>query len=329
MLTSGFRLPPGPHTADYAALAERLGYERVWCPEIPAYGYDIWVALAQVAARTSRIGVGAAVLVPGYRHPLAQASAIATLEHLAPGRLWAGFGTGFTGRAGLGLPPHSLAEMRRHIQEVRGLLAGEPVALSAGGIAQLLAVEGWLPARPIRVPLLLASQGPKGRALAHKVADGLISLGAPEPGFARCLVSVSGTVFDDHEDEDSPRVRAAAAPLVASAYHSTYARDPENVRRLPNGDAWLESVERVPERVRHLSVHRGHALAIDNEHDAFIDLSLVRRVTFSGTRDELRARLAGFEAAGATGVIFGTSGADVERELHAFADVAGLQGGRR
>ena len=328
MLTFGFRLPPGPHTADYAVLAERLGYERAWCPEIPAYGYDIWVALSQVAERTSRIGLGAAVLVPGYRHPLAQASAIATLEHLAPGRLWAGFGTGFTGRAGLGLPPHTLSEMRRHVTEVRGLLRGEPVALSAGGVAQLLAVEGWLPQRPIRVPLLLASQGPKGRALAHEVADGLISLGAPQPGFERCLVSVSGTVFDDDEDEDSPRVRTAAAPLVASAYHGAYARDPESVRRLPNGDAWLASVRCVPEAIRHLSVHRGHALTIDNEHDALIDLSVVRRVTFSGTRSDLRTRLAAFEAAGATGIIFGTSGTDIERELHAFADVAGLPGRR-
>lgn len=55
-----------------------------------------------------------------------------------------------------------------------------------------------------------------------------------------------------------------------------------------------------------------------------VDVSMARQMTFTGTRDELRARLDAFEAAGATGVIFGTSGADVERELHAFAEVAGL-----
>jgi alkanesulfonate monooxygenase SsuD/methylene tetrahydromethanopterin reductase-like flavin-dependent oxidoreductase (luciferase family) len=36
---------------------------------------------------------------------MAQASAIATLEQIAPGRLMVGFGTGFTGRAGMGKKP--------------------------------------------------------------------------------------------------------------------------------------------------------------------------------------------------------------------------------
>ena len=48
-------------------------------------------------------------------------------------------------------------------------------------------------------------------------------------------------------------------------------------------------------------------------------------MTFTGTREELRERLAQFEARGATGVIFGTSGYDVERELRAYAEVAGLR----
>ena len=323
MLTYSFRLPPGPNTVAYAVAAERLGYERVWCPEVPAFGHDIWVTLARIAEQTSRIGLGAAVLIPSYRHPMAQASAIATIEALAPGRLWAGFGTGFTGRYAMGQPALTLAQMRRHILQVRGLLRGETVEID-GGMAQFLASEGWLPKLPITTPLLLASQGPRGRQLAHEIADGLISLGAPAPGFDRCLVSINGTVLDDGEDVTSPRARAALAPLVAVAYHFAYSNNPESVKALPNGDAWLESVEKLPESVRHLSVHRGHNLDISNEHDKLVDVSMARRTTFTGTRDELRARLDELEAAGATGVIFGSSGADVERELHAFAEVAGL-----
>jgi 5,10-methylenetetrahydromethanopterin reductase len=213
--------------------------------------------------------------------------------------------------------------MRRHILQVRSLLHGEAVEID-GGMAQFLASEGWLPERPMTVPLLLASQGPRGRQLAHEVADGLISLGAPAPGFEHCLVSINGTVLDDGEDVTSPRASAALAPLVAIAYHFMYSSDPESVKSLPNGAAWLASVEKVPAAVRHLSVHRGHILDISNGHDELVDVSMARQVTFTGTRDELRTRLDALEKDGATGVIFGTSGVDVEREMHAFAEVAGL-----
>ena len=87
MPTYDFRLPPGPETADLAVLAEELGYNRVWCPEIPAFGHDVWVTPARIAEKTPHIGLGVAVLVPSFRHPVAQAGAIATIESLAPGRL--------------------------------------------------------------------------------------------------------------------------------------------------------------------------------------------------------------------------------------------------
>ncbi|MBV8089633.1 MAG: hypothetical protein JO139_08665, partial [Alphaproteobacteria bacterium] len=49
MLTYDFRLPPGPRTVEYAILAENLGFRAVWCPEVPAFGHDIWVTLARIA----------------------------------------------------------------------------------------------------------------------------------------------------------------------------------------------------------------------------------------------------------------------------------------
>jgi 5,10-methylenetetrahydromethanopterin reductase len=323
-LTYAFRLAPGPQALDQAILAEKLGYERVWSPEIPAFGHDIWVHLTRLAERTQRIGIGPAVLIPSYRHPVAQASAIATLEHIAPGRLMVAFGTGFTGRIAMGQKPLSWESMRRHLLEVRALLRGEAVDID-GGAAQLLASPGLLPDRPIRTPLLLAAQGPKGRAVAKEIADGLVSLRSPGMGFNPCLVSVNGTVLDPGETATSPRVRAAVAPLISTIYHNTLARDPEAVKRLPSGQAWLKSVMKVPEAIRHLAVNRGHNWDISNGHDSLIDTSAAEQMTFTGTPEALRARLSKLEIAGATGVIFGTSGADVERELHAFARLVGLR----
>jgi 5,10-methylenetetrahydromethanopterin reductase len=323
-LTYAFRLAPGPQALDQAMLAEKLGYERIWSPEVPAFGHDVWVHLARIAERTQRIGIGPAVLIPSYRHPVAQASAIATLEHIAPGRLMVAFGTGFTGRIALGQKPLSWEAMRRHLLQVRALLRGEAVEID-GGMAQLLASPGLLPDRPIRTPLLLAAQGPKGRAVAKEIADGLVALREPGQGFDPCLVSVNGTVLDPGETVASPRVRAAVAPLLGVIYHGTLARDPEAVKRLPNGQAWLDSVMKVPEQTRHLIVNRGHNWDISNGHDALIDTSAAERMTFTGSPEALRARIAKLGAAGATGIIFGTSGADVERELHAFARLVDLR----
>jgi 5,10-methylenetetrahydromethanopterin reductase len=324
MLTYDFRLPPGPNTVKYAMLAEELGFRAVWCPEVPAFGHDIWITLARVAEKTKRIKVGPAVLIPSYRHPMAQASAIATLEQLAPGRVMVGLGTGFTGRAGMGQKPLKLADMRAHIEQVRGLLRGEVVDID-GGLAQILASDGWLPPRPINVPLYMAGQGPKARAMSKEIADGLIALGGPAKGFETCLVSTNGTVLDDGEDVNSPRAARAVKPIVALGYHFAYTNDPESVKALPNGEAWLKSVERVDEKVRHLSIHRGHTVDVSNGHDELVDVSAAKKVSFTGTREELRERLAQLEAAGATGIIFGTSGYDVERELRAYAEVAGLR----
>ena len=323
MPSYAFRLPPGPDTVAQAVLAEKLGYEGVWCPEIPAFGHDIWITLARIAEKTSRIGIGASVLIPSYRHPMAQASSIATLEAIAPGRVRAGFGTGFTGRAGMGKPPLTLNYMRRYMEQVRALLCGEVVDID-GGLTQILASECQLPERPITVPFLLAAQGPKGRQLAKDIADGLICLGAPAAGFETCLVSINGTVLDDGEDVTSPRVKAAVQPIMALAYHFKYTNDPEGIGSLPNGKAWMASVREVPEPVRHLSVHRGHNLDVSNGHDHLVDVSAAKELTFTGTRDELLERLDKLQAAGASGFIFGTSGVDVEREMRAYAKLVGL-----
>jgi 5,10-methylenetetrahydromethanopterin reductase len=313
VLTYDFRLPPGPRTVEYALLAEELGFRAVWCPEVPAFGHDIWITLARIAEKTKRIKFGPAVLIPSYHHPMAQASAIATVEQIAPGRLMVGFGTGFTGRAGMGKKALSLASMRTHITQVQALLRGD-VSDIDGGLAQIIASDGWLPDRPINVPIYMAGQGPKARALAKEITDGLISLGGPAEGFQTCLVSTNGTVLDDGEDVTSPRASTALKPLVAIGYHRRYMTDPDSLKEL-----------RVEESVRHLSVHRGHNLDVSNGHDALVDVSNAKQTTFTGTRQELRERLAKLEAGGATGVIFGTTGYDVERELRAYAEVAGLR----
>src|SRR5439155_11236689 len=114
---------------------------------------------------------------PHLRHPMAQASAIATVEQLAPGRLFVGVGTGFTGRMAMGRRPLSWAHVRRLVSEIQALLAGDRVGID-GGVAQMIHPPGFAPPRPIGVPFLIAANGPKGVTVARELDAGLIYGGA-------------------------------------------------------------------------------------------------------------------------------------------------------
>ena len=187
-------LAPGPKTVEHALLAESLGYDRVWLADSPALWQDIWVRMALVAEHTHRIQLGTAVLIPSLRHVVTQAAAIATIADIAPGRLTVGLATGFTGRAALGqrkrLP---WAFVKRYVQQLRSLLHGEQVEVD-GALCQLIPSTGFMPQRPITVPLFLAASGPRGYwvppylrpsgaclTLGTRIPDGLVTLSRVTP----------------------------------------------------------------------------------------------------------------------------------------------------
>ena len=78
-------LPPGPDFADFAVLAEELGYARVWIFDSAPLWEDPFVHLALAAMRTARIGLGTAVLVPSQRSVMTMASGIATIARISGG----------------------------------------------------------------------------------------------------------------------------------------------------------------------------------------------------------------------------------------------------
>jgi 5,10-methylenetetrahydromethanopterin reductase len=313
-------LIPGPRTVEYAKLAESLGYERVWLADSPALWQDVWARMAQVAENTHSLQLGTAVLIPSLRHVVTQAAAIATIEDIAPGRLTVGFATGFTGRHALGQKKRlPWAYVKRYVQQLRGLLHGETVEVD-GALCRLMPSAGYMPPFPIEVPIFLAASGPRGHQVAKDVADGVIMPSLfVTGGFDTCVVTAHGTVLDEAEDVASPHVRAAAGAGVALVYHTTYEARGDAVDALPNGRAWRESIERIPEETRHLALHFGHGVEM-NEHDrAHVPMTDAKRLTFTGTHRELRARLADLEARGATEIVFGVRGPDIPRELRAFA----------
>ena len=217
-------LAPGLAVVERAQLAESLGYDRVWLYDSPAIYLDVWVSLARVAEHTDRIGLGTAVLVPSLRHVVATAAAVAGIEDAAPGRLACGFGTGATARWTLGQDALSLKATGDYLGQLRGLLRGDVVEID-GEKVQMCHLPGYAPARPIDVPILLSALGPKGQALAHQVADGIMTVGFGLGGFDWSAQLVAGTVLDPGESLASPGMEK----LRNQNYDDYYANDGEDV----------------------------------------------------------------------------------------------------
>ena len=311
---------------EHVALAEDLGYERAWLYDTPQQSPDVWMMLALAAQRTQRIGLGPGVLVPSLRHPMVNAAATAALVALAPDRVAVAFGTGFTGRRAMGYRAIPWAYMESYIRAYRGLLRGETIEWE-GARMRMLHPPGHGAPRPIEVPVMIGALGPKGAAVAHELADGLfITLALPE--FAKEFSSVSylfwGTVLDHGEDPRSERVRAAAGPGLALAYHGAYEFHAP-LSELPGGTEWQAVTERTAAKERHLAVHEQHCVGLNDADQAAWDAggyALVEQATVSGTANQVAARLSDLAAAGVTELVYQPCGPDIRRELETFMATA-------
>jgi 5,10-methylenetetrahydromethanopterin reductase len=185
---------------------------------------------------------------------------------------------------------------------------------------------GFAPARPIRVPIVIAADGRMGAAVAHRVGDGIFTTHMDAgPDFDWNVRMLFGTVLDDAESPTSDRVFDAVGPSAALSYHALYARgDPEAVAKLPNGASWARAVERVAPERRHFAVHQGHAVELNVIDRAHIPREFVVKRSFTGTAAALAGRLDALVAKGVTEVAYQPVGPDIARELTAFAKMAGI-----
>jgi 5,10-methylenetetrahydromethanopterin reductase len=218
--------------------------------------------------------------------------------------------------------------MRDYIRAYRGLLRGEVVEWE-GVQMQMLHPDGHAPARPVDVPILVGALGPKGDQVARELGDGLYAtLQLPEFVTAYSWVPflVWGTVLDDGEATDSDHARAAGGPGWALAYHGAYEfGGPDAVRTLPGGAEWMEVVERTPAEQRHLSVHAGHCVELNEADQAAWHAgghAMLTDVTMSGSPGQIRDKLDELAAKGVTEIVFQPCGADVAGELERFRAAA-------
>jgi 5,10-methylenetetrahydromethanopterin reductase len=320
------QFPTSLDSPQHIAVAERLGYDRAWLFDTPQQSPDVWMMLALAAERTDRIGLGPGVLVPTLRHPMVNASGAAALSALAPGRVAVAFGTGFAGARAMGAKPSTWSYLRDYVRTFRGLLRGETVDWD-GSRMRMLHPAGHAPSRPIDVPVLISALGPKGLAVAKELADGLFTVNG-ETAFATqftwAALGVHGTVLAEGEALDSPRVRAAAGPGNALAYHAAYEFGGD-VAALPAGQVWLDIVNQTPALERHLAVHDQHLVALNEADEAAWTAgssAAIPTTTLTGSATQLTERLTALAEQAITEIVYQPTGPDIAHELEAFISAA-------
>jgi F420-dependent oxidoreductase-like protein len=184
-LTAGYSGAKLSVNIDLILEAERLGFDSVWTAE--AYGSDAVSPLAWIAAKTSKIRLGTAIMQMPARSPAMTAMTAMSLDGLSGGRFILGLGPsgpqvveGWHGVA-YGKP---LTRTREYVSIVRQILRREaplehkgehyqiPYAgAGASGLGKPL--KSILHGRP-ELEIYTASIGPAGVACSAEVADGLI-----------------------------------------------------------------------------------------------------------------------------------------------------------
>ena len=309
--------------------AEELGYTRAWFYDTQLLNADMFVAMGAAAVQTSRIRLATGVLIPSNRIAPVAASALASLNALAPGRVDFGISTGFTARRTMGLGPVPLEAMREYIRIVRGLLAGETLEWTFEGKRRKIRfLNPEVGAVNVRdpIPLHISALGPRGRRLTAELGAGWLfaagHMGAAraaaadmqsawraagvEPAGAVATAFTGGCVLKEGEAFDSPRARAQAGPHATIALHNLVEVEQfGNMGRTvppslaPLLDRYREIYQAYePADARYLSNHRGHLMFLRPEEQEVCTADLIRTMTFTGTKALLRERLRELEAAG-------------------------------
>jgi 5,10-methylenetetrahydromethanopterin reductase len=157
---------PVSEVVEFTRRCEDAGFDGVGYLDSQMINRDVFVTLGQAAVQTKHVSLISAVTNPVTRHVSTLASAAATVDDLAPGRVEVWLGRGFSSVNLVGLPAATTRELGNAAQSLRRLLAGEWDVFPGA--------HSRMRTAPRVIPVYLAGAGPRTIRLAGKVADGLI-----------------------------------------------------------------------------------------------------------------------------------------------------------
>lgn len=312
--------------------ADRLGFHSVWAAE--AYGSDAVTPLAWIAGQTQQIKLGTGIMQMPARSPAMTAMTATTLDQLSGGRFLLGLGVSgpqvVEGWHGVpyGKP---LKRTREYLEIVRKIWDRETPLAHSGEHYQIPyngpgATGLGKPLKSIlhgrRIPIYLATIGPKSVELTAEIADGWIPIfysptrthayrDALESGFAKA----GGKTLADFDiaptvtvilTDDVEAGRNMIKPMLALYIGGMGARG----KNFYNDLACRYGFEEAAKKIQDLYLD-GKKM----EATAEVPNELVDEVALIGPKDRLRDRLQAWRECGVTTMICGTGQVDAIRAL--------------
>lgn len=312
--------------------ADRLGFHSVWAAE--AYGSDAVTPLAWIAGQTQQIKLGTGIMQMPARTPAMTAMTATTLDQLTGGRFLLGLGVSgpqvVEGWHGVpyGKP---LKRTREYLEIVRKIWDREAPVVHSGEHYQIPyngpgATGLGKPLKSIlhgrRIPIYLATIGPKSVELTAEIADGWIPIfyaptrthayrDAIESGFAKA----GGKTLADFDiaptvtvilTDDVAAGRDMIKPMLALYIGGMGARG----KNFYNDLACRYGFEAAAKKIQDLYLD-----GKKSEAAAAVPNELVDEVALIGPKDRLKDRLQAWRECGVTTMICGTGQVDAVRAL--------------
>ncbi len=238
----------------FSELAETHGFSGVMAadhfqPWVPQQGEAafVWNVLTGIGARTTG-DLGPGVTCPSFRmHPAVVAQASATLAAMYPGRHWLGLGSGeaLNEHALGGYWPEAPERIRMMFEAIdviqklfSGSLAGKDVKHS-GDYFKLESSRLWtMPEQA--PPIYIATAGPVTAKRTGRVADGIITVGAPLEKIGGLFAKFEEGAREAGKDPDAmPRIlqlHTSWAPTDEEALANAITEWPNGGMKFPKQD---------------------------------------------------------------------------------------------
>jgi len=330
--------------------AEAAGFTHAWFYDSQLIYSDVYATMALAAHNTSRIKLGTLVAIPSNRIAPVTASAIATINKLAPGRVILAMGTGYTGRNTMGLPQLPVNRLKEYAQQVRGLLSGEDVLFREGDRERWIRLvhadhDSFINIKD-PIPIYLAANGPRALEAVGELSDGwvttlrarsnlegdfaMIGDAAARAGRSTAkpytVALTYGCVLREGESLTSERVIARVGPSILPGLHAQWEASygpGANLGMQPDAEtadsfnAYIQEYAETrgtPLDRLYLDVHRGHMVFLKPGEEQFATQDVLAR-SLTGSGPEIIEKLERMEASGIDNVAISVTDAQGARDL--------------